>query len=258
MSHLNTEKQFVSAFFEEAGAEIVASFEENLEVETKSDRNDLVTNIDKKIELLFVKRVHEQFPHHRIFGEEGMATEIDSLEGPVWIVDPIDGTLNFVMQQKNFAISVALYIDGVGVYGAIYEVEKGDIYTCEKGCGAYLNGKKLQPVSTEDTLSDHLLVANLSAIRTNEQLVDAIKASRGLRLYGAASLEYMYVATGKVGAYMSANLAPWDIAAGKIIAEELGCVVTRLDGRPVNMLEQGSSLVALPNVHQELLKMYLS
>nr|WP_088808684.1 MULTISPECIES: inositol monophosphatase [Listeria] len=258
MSRLDKEKQFVSAFFEEAGAEIMASFEEKLEIETKSNRNDLVTNIDKQVETLFVKRVLEQFPDHRIFGEEGMAAEIDSLEGPVWIVDPIDGTLNFVMQQKNFTISVALYIDGVGVYGAIYEVEKGDIYTCEKGCGAYLNGKKLTPVNADDTLADHLLVANLSAIQTNERLWEAVKASRGLRLYGAASLEYMYVATGKVGAYMSANLAPWDIAAGKMIAEELGCIVTRLDGSPINMLEQGSSLVALPNVHKTLLDSYLS
>lgn len=257
MSRLAKEKQFVAAFFEEAGAEIIASFQKNLTIETKSDRNDLVTNIDKQIETLFVQRVGENFPTHRILGEEGMAAEIETLDGPVWIVDPIDGTLNFVAQQKNFAISVALYVDGLGVYGAIYEVEKGDIYTCEKGFGAYLNERQLPKVSSDEAISDHLIIANLSAIRTNERLLEAVKESRGLRLYGAASLEYMYVATGRAGAYMSANLAPWDVAAGKIIAEELGCIVTRLDGSQMNMLEKGSSIVALPHVHKELMQNYL-
>ncbi|MBC6147603.1 inositol monophosphatase family protein [Listeria innocua] len=241
----------------EAAAKIKQSFKETLDIDIKSGRNDLVTNMDKETEAFFVKQIKEHFPNHRLFGEEGMSDDVTDLNGIVWILDPIDGTLNFVEQQRDFAISLAIYQDGVGHLAYIYDVARDELYFAEKGKGATVNGKQIPKIDKEMDLQDALLIANLSVTRKFPTMWEAVKASRGLRLHGAASLEYMDVATGRAGAYLSANLAPWDIAAGKIIVEELGGIVTRIDGSKINMLEKGSSIVAAPKIHQTLLDNYL-
>ncbi|HBM3605322.1 TPA: inositol monophosphatase family protein [Listeria innocua] len=241
----------------EAAAKIKQSFKETLDIDIKSGRNDLVTNMDKETEAFFVKQIKEHFPNHRLFGEEGMSDDVTDLNGIVWILDPIDGTLNFVEQQRDFAISLAIYQDGVGHLAYIYDVARDELYFAEKGKGATVNGKQIPKIDKDKDLQDALLIANLSVTRKFPTMWEAVKASRGLRLHGAASLEYMDVATGRAGAYLSANLAPWDIAAGKIIVEELGGIVTRIDGAKINMLEKGSSIVAAPKIHQTLLDNYL-
>ncbi|MBC1415182.1 inositol monophosphatase family protein [Listeria innocua] len=241
----------------EAAAKIKQSFKETLDIDIKSGRNDLVTNMDKETEAFFVKQIKEHFPNHRLFGEEGMSDDVTDLNGIVWILDPIDGTLNFVEQQRDFAVSLAIYQDGVGHLAYIYDVARDELYFAEKGKGATVNGKQIPKIDKDMDLQDALLIANLSVTRKFPTMWEAVKASRGLRLHGAASLEYMDVATGRAGAYLSANLAPWDIAAGKIIVEELGGIVTRIDGSKINMLEKGSSIVAAPKIHQTLLDNYL-
>ncbi|MBC1336974.1 inositol monophosphatase family protein [Listeria innocua] len=241
----------------EAAAKIKQSFKETLDIDIKSGRNDLVTNMDKETEAFFVKQIKEHFPNHRLFGEEGMSDDVTDLNGIVWILDPIDGTLNFVEQQRDFAISLAIYQDGVGHLAYIYDVARDELYFAEKGKGATVNGKQIPKIDKDMDLQDALLIANLSVTRKFPTMWEAVKASRGLRLHGAASLEYMDIATGRAGAYLSANLAPWDIAAGKIIVEELGGIVTRIDGSKINMLEKGSSIVAAPKIHQTLLDNYL-
>lgn len=241
----------------EAAAKIKQSFKETLDIDIKSGRNDLVTNMDKETEAFFVKQIKDHFPNHRLFGEEGMSDDVTDLNGIVWILDPIDDTLNFVEQQRDFAISLAIYQDGVGHLAYIYDVARDELYFAEKGKGATVNGKQIPKIDKDMDLQDALLIANLSVTRKFPTMWEAVKASRGLRLHGAASLEYMDVATGRAGAYLSANLAPWDIAAGKIIVEELGGIVTRIDGSKINMLEKGSSIVATPKIHQTLLDNYL-
>ncbi|HBN5049452.1 TPA: inositol monophosphatase family protein [Listeria innocua] len=241
----------------EAAAKIKQSFKETLDIDIKSGRNDLVTNMDKETEAFFVKQIKDHFPNHRLFGEEGMSDDVTDLNGIVWILDPIDGTLNFVEQQRDFAISLAIYQDGVGHLAYIYDVTRDELYFAEKGKGATVNGKQIPKIDKDMDLQDALLIANLSVTRKFPTMWEAVKASRGLRLHEAASLEYMDVATGRAGAYLSANLAPWDIAAGKIIVEELGGIVTRIDGSKINMLEKGSSIVATPKIHQTLLDNYL-
>ena len=98
------------------------SFGEPLKVDTKTSRNDLVTNVDKEIEQFFIAKIREQFPTHKIMGEEGFGDELTSMDGYVWLIDPIDGTLNFVKRQEDFGIMIALYKDGVGLLGYIYDV----------------------------------------------------------------------------------------------------------------------------------------
>ena len=99
-------------------------------IESKSEANDLVTNIDKETEQFFIQHIKADFPDHRIFGEEGFGDEIKDLNGYVWILDPIDGTTNFIHQKKNFAISLGIYKDGVGILGYIYNVMEDALLIC--------------------------------------------------------------------------------------------------------------------------------
>ena len=119
LKEINT---YAERWIKEAGENIRASFPKTLNVTTKSDPNDLVTDIDKETEQYFIKKIKSTFVDHRIFGEEGYGDEIKDLSGVVWIIDPIDGTMNFVHQQRNFAISIGIYIDGEGMIGMIYDV----------------------------------------------------------------------------------------------------------------------------------------
>ncbi|MBC1500479.1 inositol monophosphatase family protein [Listeria weihenstephanensis] len=250
--------QLAREWLEEAGNRIFMALEQtNIEVEAKSDRNDLVTNVDKSTERYFAEKIAAHFPDHRLLGEEGYGEEITSLEGVVWVLDPIDGTVNFVEQKRNFAISLGIYKEGIGELAYIYDIIGGEFYFAKRGEGAFVNDVEIPKLSADKKLEDALVIINTAAMHKFPQTLAIIKEARGLRLYGAATLEYMAVATGRADAYISANLAPWDIGAGKIIAEEVGAIVTRVDGTPMTITEKGASFVASPGVHAEILRDYL-
>ncbi|EUJ22673.1 inositol monophosphatase [Listeria grandensis FSL F6-0971] len=249
--------QLAREWLEEAGNRIFMALEQvNIEVEAKADRNDLVTNMDRATERYFAEKIATHFPEHRLLGEEGYGEEITSLEGVVWVLDPIDGTVNFVEQKRNFAISLGIYQEGIGELGYIYDVVGGEFYFAKRGEGAFVNDEPIPMLAKENKLENALVIINTAAMHKFPQTLAAIKAARGLRLYGAATLEYMAVATGRADAYISANLSPWDIGAGKIIAEEVGAIVTRVDGSEMVITEKGDSFVASPGVHAELLRDY--
>ena len=138
MASIKEMDKYAKQWVKEAGTKIRASFETKLNIETKTNANDLVTNMDKDTEKYFVNQIKKTFPEHRIFGEEGMGNNIKDLKGIVWIIDPIDGTVNFIHQQRNFAISLAIYEDGIGKIGMIYDVVHDELYHAIKGEGAYL------------------------------------------------------------------------------------------------------------------------
>src|SRR4051794_14169549 len=121
----------------EAGKRIRESFLYDIEIETKSNANDLVTNIDRETELFFIERIKSFYPSHRIFGEEGMGEKVEHLEGVVWIIDPIDGTMNFVKQHRHFMISIGIFEDGIGKLGYIFDVMRGDLFYAIAGEGAW-------------------------------------------------------------------------------------------------------------------------
>ena len=133
----------VNDWIMEAGNKIRHSFGESITVDTKTSRNDLVTNVDKEIEQFLISKIREQFPTHKIMGEEGFGDELTSMDGYVWLIDPIDGTLNFVKRQEDFGIMVALYKDGVGLLGYIYDVMRDRFVHGIKDYGAYCNGRRL-------------------------------------------------------------------------------------------------------------------
>jgi myo-inositol-1(or 4)-monophosphatase len=245
----------------EAGDKIRLSFDQILTIQTKTNANDLVTNIDKEIEQFFISKIRKVYPDHKIMGEEGFGDELSSLRGVVWLIDPIDGTLNFIHQQRNFAISLAVYEDGIGKIGLIYDVVHDELYHANSGKGAYLNEKPI-PALKETTVKEAILAINASWVMENHRidhklLIPLVKAVRGTRSYGTAALEMVFVATGRVDAYLSMRLSPWDFAAGSVIVEELGGIVTNLRGEKLNFLKQDSLFCAKPSLHQTILQEYL-
>ncbi|MFS0778791.1 inositol monophosphatase family protein [Neobacillus sp. 3P2-tot-E-2] len=245
----------------EAGDKIRDSFTETLNIQTKSNPNDLVTNIDKEIEQFFINKIRKTFPNHRILGEEGFGDEVSKLDGVVWIIDPIDGTMNFIHQQRNFAISLGVFENGIGKIGIIYDVAHNELYHAITGKGAFMNNTELPPLS-KVTVKESIIALNATWVMENHRidhnlLIPLVKDARGTRSYGTAALEMVFVATGRVDAYISMRLSPWDVAAGSVIIEELGGVVSNLRGNKLDFLSSDSLLVAKPGLHQTIINDYL-
>ncbi|RSD28166.1 inositol monophosphatase family protein [Mesobacillus subterraneus] len=245
----------------EAGENIRASFPKTLNVTSKSNPNDLVTDIDKGTEQYFIEKIKGKYPDHRIMGEEGYGDEVTGLSGVVWIIDPIDGTMNFVHQQRNFAISVGIYVDGEGMIGLIYDVVHDELYHCIKGNGVLLNDKPI-PELKESRVSEAVIALNALWVAPNKRIdhqmfIPLVQDVRGTRSYGSAAMEMVYVATGRIDAYLSPRLAPWDIAAGIILIKELGGEATDLRGNELDLLKENSLFVSKPGLHSEILKHYL-
>ncbi|SIS38076.1 inositol monophosphatase family protein [Salimicrobium flavidum] len=248
----------------EAGKHIRENIGEPLHIETKSNPDDLVTQMDQDTEQFFADKIRTEYPEHRLFGEEGMGDDIFDLNGVVWIVDPIDGTMNFVHQQQNFAISVGVFEDGVGEIGIIYDVMNDNLYTAVRDEGAHLNGKLLPGLSVERPLKRSIFSLNTTWLLDENKRVDAkgirelVKRLRSTRSYGSAALEFAYVAEGLLDGYVTMSLMPWDIAAGKVIVEEVGGVVTTGDGKPLSMLDRTSVCATRANIHEEVSTTYIS
>lgn len=253
--------KYAKSLIKEAGHKIRVSFFNTIDVDTKADANDLVTNIDKAIEQFFISRIQRDFPNHFVLGEEGFGDDIRSLDGVIWLLDPIDGTMNFVHQKRNFAISLGIYCDGVGMLGYIYDVMNDDFYHAAKGEGAYYNDEKL-PMLEVTPLSEAIIGVNASWVAPNrrienEPIADMVHKCRGTRSYGSAAMELAYVSSGRIDAYLSLRLSPWDIAGGMVIAKEVGAIGTNLKGEKPNLLYQDTFIVARPGLHDEILRNHI-
>lgn len=252
---------FAKELLREAGTIIRASLNEDISVSSKAHANDLVTNMDYEIEQFFIERVRTNDVQHRVMGEEGFGDSVKTLEGVVWILDPIDGTMNFIHQKRNFAISLGIWIDGVGQFGFIYDVIHDEMYEAERGKGAFLNGKSIKRLQ-ETVLSEAIVGMNASWTIPNkrcehEGMIQLVRDVRGIRSYGSAALEIAYVATGRIDAYISMRLSPWDIAGGRVIAEEVGAIATNLRGEQLTMLGQETFFVANPAIHEQIIRDYI-
>lgn len=252
---------YAKGWIREAGIRIRESFTKSVTIQTKSNPNDLVTDIDKETEQFFIGKIRGMFPEHQILGEEGYGDKLEALSGIVWIIDPIDGTINFVHQQRNFAISVGIYQDGVGKIGLIYDVVHDELYHAFKGNGAYLNEQKLAPLPKAQ-VKEAILGINATWVTENRRidhslLTPLVNSVRGTRSYGSAALEIAYVASGRLDAYITLRLSPWDFAAGLVIVEELGGIATTLKGRPLNLLKENTIFFSKPLLHQEIMEKYL-
>lgn len=247
----------------EAGANIRNFIHQPLHIYTKTNQNDLVTTVDRETEMYFANKIKATFPDHFLLGEEGYGDQITDLEGVVWIIDPIDGTINFIHQKRNFAISVGIYIDGIGEIGFIYDVMGDFLYHAKRGEGAYKNHKKLRPLARDKNIGESIIGFNHQWLCENT-LVDVtkmqklVKTIRSTRTVGSAALEFAYVAEGSFDAYLSMGLSPWDFAAGLIIVNEVGGITTNTKGEPINLLERNTIATGNRAIHHTIIKQYLN
>jgi myo-inositol-1(or 4)-monophosphatase len=218
---------------DQAAEILVNNFGKNFEIGRKKDYNDLVTEIDRQSEKKIIEVIHQHYPEHNILGEEGGDNKKKS--DYRWIIDPIDGTINFTHKLPLFCISIALEIKGVISIGLVQAPLTGEKFWAEIGGGAFLNGKRIHVSSTEN-LADALLVTGFPyGARHNirnciDHFVNFVKLGLPIRRLGSAALDLCYLACGRFDAFWEVNLNPWDVAAGYLIVKEAGGRVTDFSG----------------------------
>lgn len=214
---------------------------------TKSSATDMVTEFDRASEALIVRGIHAARPHDAIVGEEG--TDAPGTSGVHWLIDPIDGTTNFLYGLPGWAVSIAaLTSDGAQV-GAVFVPATDELFTATAGGGAFLNGTRIH-CSLADDLSLALVATGFSYLPDRRaaqarRVAALLPRVRDLRRLGAAAPDLCNLAAGRVDVYFEQWLGPWDLAAGELIAREAGCITGSLDGgavRPSSVLAAGPGL----------------
>jgi myo-inositol-1(or 4)-monophosphatase len=223
------------------------------QVGTKSSPVDVVTAVDTASERLIADRLLGARPDDGLLGEEGGARTGTS--GVRWLVDPIDGTVNFLYGLPAYAVSIAAEVGGVVVAGAVLNVATGELFTATHGDGARLSGPRLpEPVALACSAPpslDRTLVSTGFGYRAEDRraqgavVAELLPRVRDIRRFGSAALDLCAVAAGRVDAYYELHLNPWDHAAGALIAAEAGVVVTGLPGRP---FAEPMAIAAAPSI----------
>jgi myo-inositol-1(or 4)-monophosphatase len=234
-----------AAIAREAGARLREFLAQGVETEYKGDV-DLVTVADRTSEALIRKRLGESFPEHGIFGEEGTR---DRMEGEFrWYVDPLDGTTNFAHGMPHFCVSLGLeqraagstaQEDGTLVAAVVYDPMRDELFSAEKGKGAWLNGKRIRASRTPE-LAEALVATGFPSQKRHLSpnihfYQEFTLRSHGVRRAGSAALDLTYVASGRLDAFWEFNLNPWDTAAGILLVEEAGGKVTSFSGEPYRL-----------------------
>ena len=216
---------------------------------------DLVTEVDLAVERMFRALVAERFPDHQVLAEE-MGGAAIAPAGPCWVFDPIDGTTNFAHGLPIFCSSLALEIDGVAEVAAVYDPTRKELFTAERGGGAFLNGTRLH-VSSSAQLVDALLVTGFPYdIHTRVDEIVGLFAAftgqvRAIRRLGSAAIDLCYVASGRLDGFWETDLKAWDIAGGALIVAEAGGRVTNLAGEPFTS-RGGNVLATNGHLHQAM------
>ena len=246
----------IEKIVKEAGR-IILEAGENLGVEEKSSQHDLVTMYDKKVQEFLFDQLSRVFPHASFLGEEGLESKGDG--NGLFIIDPIDGTTNFVKGFHISVISVGYAEAGTMKYGVIYNPFSGELFSAEKGCGAFLNGK---PIHVNEDAMEHAVICFGAAPYDPEKWDYTFSTARkvmekcvDVRRLGSAAYDLVSVACGRAGAFFECKLRPWDYAAGLLIVEEAGGTVTDLDGKKITEIDRPSSMLAgNPKCYPEMLK----
>lgn len=211
---------------------------------TQKAPKDLVTQADFASQKLARELIARSFPEHRFVGEEddqpGLAAPRPAeMADYCWIVDPLDGTLNYVRQMPNYGVSVALAQAGEVLVGTVYDPVLDECFSAERGCGAYLNGTPIKPSQCRQ-LDQALVAASLPAdVPRNapevSQFIEVMHQAQAIRRLGSAALSLCYVACGRLDAYWATCVKAWDVAAGQLLVRESGGTLTRPDGTPFRL-----------------------
>jgi myo-inositol-1(or 4)-monophosphatase len=217
------------------------------EVSTKSTATDMVTEYDRRAEQMIVDGIRARRPDDAVLGEEGSRRSGSS--GIHWLIDPIDGTTNYLYGLAGYAVSIAAADEQGTLVAAVHLPATDELFTARRGGGAELDGRPLRP-STTETLASALVGTGFSyrpeqRERQARRLAELIGQVRDVRRYGAAAADLCYVAAGRLDVYFEEHLQPWDLAAGELIAREAGCRCGDFRGGPAHPDEV---LVAAPQL----------
>ncbi len=238
-----------------AGDTMLEKFGTNVHVNMKG-AIDLVTEVDVAIEREFRARIAERFPEHAVLGEE-MGGSATPPSGPCWVFDPIDGTTNFAHGLPIFCSSLALEIDGVAQVAAVYDPTRRELFTAERGGGAFLNGRPMR-VSSASTLIESVLATGFP-YNVHARVADIVGLfgefvgrARAVRRLGSAAIDLCYVAAGRLDGFWERDLNAWDIAGGALLVSEAGGTVSSFRGEP--FASRGGEVVATNGlIHQPML-----
>ena len=228
-----------------------------LTIETKS-QNDFVSEVDRAAEAAIIDLLRETYPQHSIIAEEsGAQTHGES--DYQWIIDPLDGTTNFLHGYPQYCVSIALAVKGVVQHGVVYDPCRNDLFTATRGAGAFLNDRRIR-VSKTPKLEAALVSTGFPFrdLKNLDQYLAMLRAvtinSAGVRRHGAAALDLAYVACGRFDAFWELGLCAWDLAAGALLIQEAGGLVADLDGN-ATYLDSGNIVCGTPKVFGQLLKL---
>jgi myo-inositol-1(or 4)-monophosphatase len=218
--------------------------------------SDFVTRIDRESEQIIIKTIRDKFYDHHFLAEESLK---ESGTGQYrWIIDPLDGTTNYIHGYPVFSLSIALQFNGEIILGIVFDPLKNEIFTAEKGKGAFLNGKRITVSAVSDMTNS--LIATGFPFRKRE-LIDSYLALfkrifdkvSDIRRAGSAALDLAHVACGRCEGFFELSLGPWDIAAGSILIREAGGIITDFGGEN-DYLSTGNVVASAPALHWEILQ----
>jgi len=240
----------------ESGRILQAHFGKVLDIRKKS-AVDLVTQADTASEAAIIGIIRKSFPEHSILAEESGFDQGDPAHQ--WIIDPLDGTVNFAHQVPIFSISIAFARNGTPEMGVVLNPVSGELFTAVTAEGAFLNDRPIH-VSDTPVVGDSLLATGFpynlrSCFDTiTQRLTNCLRAARGIRRLGSAAIDLCALSCGRFDGYWEQNLHPWDTAAGLVIAREAGAVVTDFDNNPFQ-IEHQEILATNGRIHAEMLKL---
>jgi myo-inositol-1(or 4)-monophosphatase len=240
----------------QAGAILRAGYETEHQVGFKGVI-DLVTEVDHQSERFLLGEIRKDFPDHHIFSEESGI--IQGNDENVWYIDPLDGTVNYAHHIPIFCVSIGYAAHGMMRFGAVYDPMRDEMFLAERGKGAFLNGRPLHASSAME-LQRSLLVTGFpyNAWDTPQDnfanFIKFGKLTQGVRRLGSAAIDLCYVAAGRFDGFWEMALNPWDIAAGGLIAEEAGALVTNVHGEPDYISPPQSVVASASGIHTRMLE----
>jgi myo-inositol-1(or 4)-monophosphatase len=223
---------------------------------TKTGRGDIVTEVDLACEKLILDRIRSEYPSDPILSEEAGAIGVEE-DRPVWVIDPLDGTRNYMAGIPFFCVSIGLVRQGVAEVGAVYDPIHDEMFFARRGGGAFLNGEPIA-VSEEHSLEDAIISvawvrSKVDRHRFMRYIEQLSKETSYFRRFGSAALVSCYVACGRIHAYLQGGLNPWDMAAATLIIEEAGGRITDFSGCPIDLRNKHLDVVAANAKMQSLL-----
>ncbi len=216
---------------------------------------DLVTNVDRLSERSIVETIKAHYPHHQILAEEG-GNNSETTSEYKWLIDPLDGTTNYIHGLPYFCVSIALEKEGELILGVVYDPVREELFTAEKGQGAFLNQKRIT-VSKVEKLEKSLLVTGFPPSiwqdqgKSFEHFKNFTVRCQGVRRLGSAAIDLCYVAAGRLDAFWERGLKPWDMGAGAVLVREAGGCVTDFQGRNFDVY-QAEILASNGRIHKAM------